>query len=92
MPAYLSVHGRCEPCARAVEARKNSRNRELGRRGRPGVPEAVRRAGRCRDCGATPDMRRLTAHLPGGGVHPPDPDAYIALCDRCHRKREQAER
>jgi hypothetical protein len=49
---------------------------------------AVARAQACEDCGTPRGATRLEAHLPGGGIHPPDPLAYQALCASCHRQRE----
>jgi hypothetical protein len=82
---------RCPRCRRAASAAKAARNRETGRSRwavRQAMAEAVRSAGACRSCGRRPPEVRLGAHLPGGGLHPPDPAAYVVLCGSCHAREE----
>ena len=84
--------GRCQRCRRAKSAAKAQRNRETGRSlwaVRKAMADAVRSAGACAACGRRPPEVRLGAHLPGGGLHPPEPGAYVVLCGSCHAREER---
>jgi hypothetical protein len=92
IPATETRCERCLPAWRAhvnaCHARAKARRQLLGRdlpEVRRAMADAVALAGRCRKCGV---REGLTAHLPGGGVHPPLPGAYVVLCRPCHQRLE----
>lgn len=79
-PTPKNRHGRCERCMAVVADRRAAKGYDIPAV-RQAMKAAVQRDGRCRICGS---VERLGAHLPGGGVHPADPNRYVTLCSRCH--------